>query len=82
MAVTGGSLTVSDKDSIDALHVTVKSAIAAAVRSEKAMRDLTKVGLVVAVVGAILAGLQAYAAFYPGTVQCAPNQASTTASKS
>ena len=74
-------MAISDKESIDALHETIKSAIAATNSSEVTMRRLTWVGLVVAIVGAVLAAIQAYAAFSPNPVQCTQLQPVANASK-
>lgn len=72
--IVSSSVAVSDKESIDAFHETVKSGIEAMNRSEAAMRRLTSVGLAVAIVGVLLAALQAYAALFSTAVQCTQRQ--------
>jgi hypothetical protein len=83
MTTTSGSFSVSDKASIEALHQTIKEAIAATDRSATSMHRLTRVGVVIAITGAVLASLQVYVALYPPSGPCgASNSPPPTTPKS
>ena len=58
MGMSSGNFSISDKASIDALHVTIKEAISATNENSKSVKRLTTVAIGLAVVQAIAAVIQ------------------------